>query len=89
MNECERSGQISLSIQKLVRLGPCNKRREYLSLDLLRSDEQAAYRTELLKLQGTYFGKKEGTAIIENYIYEHAKKEWYHMQSQYDILLKE
>ena len=79
----------SLSIQQLIGTGNCQKRREYISFNLLRNDEISNFHSELLKLQGNHMGKPDVHKVIEDYIYQNSKREWYKMGSQYEIILAE
>ena len=89
MNQHENRTKHRISVRKLIGLGTCPNRREFFSLDLIKSDEKTNYRAELLKPQGSYLGKSNEPAEIENFINSHVKKEWYRTESQYEILLRE
>lgn len=79
----------SLSINQLIASGNCQKRREYISLNLMKINEISNFRSELLKLQGNQMGKPDVYKVIEDYIYQNSKREWYRMGSQYEIILAE
>ena len=48
MHQHENRTKHKLSVGKLIGLGTCPKRREFFSLDLIKSDEKANYRAEFI-----------------------------------------
>lgn len=83
------SADCSLNIQKMLAARNCKKHGEILRLGLLETTEQSSFCTEILKIQGEYFGKAEGLQRLEDFIYQYAKRDWYRMDAQYDILIHE
>ena len=48
MHQHENRTENKLPVGKLIELGTCPKRREFFSLDLIKSDEKANYRAEFI-----------------------------------------
>lgn len=83
------SMECSMNIQKILAAKNCKKYCEFLQLNLLTASEQSNFEKEIQKIQGDYFGKIEVLQQLENFICLHAKREWYKMDTQYDILIQE
>lgn len=78
---------LAISIQKAMNARNCSKKGE-LSHGLLSATEKSHFQTELGKIQGEYFGKKESIQKVEDFIRAQFKREWFQMDAQYDILIQ-
>ena len=80
---------ISINIQKALSSKNCAKKGKILSLGLLSSKEERSFLNELRKIQGNFFGKEQVLSELDNYIQNHAKREWFRMDAQYDFVMNE
>lgn len=80
---------IDISIYQLISAKNCSKKGEILNLGLLTTHEHSLFRQEILKTQGRYLGEPEAPQKVEQFLYENACRKWYHMDTEYDVILKE
>lgn len=89
MQSSTQSAGLRINIRKAMSARQCKKKGEIICLGLLSTNEEAAFRTEIRKIQGTYFAKKEVLKKLDEFILSLSKGEWYKMDSQRDIVMHE
>lgn len=88
MDNNKKAG-MSVSLNKLLAARNCPKHGDYLRLCLITQTEENQFRAELKTLQGHYLGRPEAPEKVEDFVLTQSKRDWYRMDAQYDILIRE